>query len=206
MVVCHWQMDNQNWSLDHWVVWYDIRLSCSRMLCTSTEIMVADHLSKNWLIWVQTSLWWFRNAVSEVWYFLSESVRLVGVAKLCMRGPPTADMQDVSHNNRERESLLVHYLLCSNRSVLGFCAKTLQLWTFSLLTRSSLTNDQWVLANDQWVLKHAQYVNAKGVLIIPAWESPDFWPVIVHLTVQSIKSNVLNGKSDFDFAAFLFRF
>ena len=66
-----------------------------------------------------------------------------------MRGPPTADMQGVSRNNREKESTLVCSLLCSNHSVLGFCAKTLQLWTLSLLTRSSLTNDQWVLANDQ---------------------------------------------------------
>ena len=29
------------------------------------------------------------------------------------------------------------------------------------------------------VLKHAQFVKAKGVLIVPAWESADFWPVIV---------------------------
>ena len=31
------------------------------------------------------------------------------------------------------------------------------------------------------VLKHAQYVKAKGVLIVPAWESAHFWPVIIHL-------------------------
>ena len=53
-----------------------------------------------------------------------------------------ADIQGISHNNRERESTLVCSLLCANHSVLGFCAKTLQLWTFSLLTRSSLTSGQ----------------------------------------------------------------
>ena len=31
------------------------------------------------------------------------------------------------------------------------------------------------------VLKHAQYVKAEGVLIVPVWESADFWPVIVRL-------------------------
>ena len=31
------------------------------------------------------------------------------------------------------------------------------------------------------VLKHAQFVKAKGVLIVPAWESADFWPVIDRL-------------------------
>ena len=69
------------------------------------------------------------------------------------------------------------------------------------------------------VLKHAQYVKAKGVLIVPVWESADFWPVIAHLvraeqlielsrfhpflvTVQWIESNVFKGKSDFDCVAF----
>ena len=73
------------------------------------------------------------------------------------------------------------------------------------------------------VLKHAQYVKAKGVLIIPAWESADFWPVIICLVrteqliklsrfhpylvaAQWIESNVFKGKSDFDFVAFQFRF
>ena len=73
------------------------------------------------------------------------------------------------------------------------------------------------------VLKHAQYVKAKGALIVPVWESADFWPVIVCLVrteqlielsrfrpyivaAQLIESNVSKGKSDFDFVAFLFRF
>ena len=60
------------------------------------------------------------------------------------------------------------------------------------------------------------------MLIVPVWESADFWPVIVCLVraeqlielsqfrpyilaVQWIKSNVFRGKSDFDFVAFGFR-
>ena len=57
-----------------------------------------------------------------------------------------------------------------------------------------MANDQWVLANDQWVLKHAQYVKAKVVLIIPAWELADFWPVIIRLAVHWIESNVLRAS------------
>ena len=73
------------------------------------------------------------------------------------------------------------------------------------------------------VLKHVQYIKAKGVLIVPVWESADFWPVIVRLVraeqlielsrfrpylvaAQWIESNVFKGKSSFDFVAFRFRF
>ena len=73
------------------------------------------------------------------------------------------------------------------------------------------------------VLKHAQFVKAKGVLIIPVWESADFWPVIICLVrneqlielsrfrptlvaAQWLESNMFRGKSSFDFAAFRFRF
>ena len=73
------------------------------------------------------------------------------------------------------------------------------------------------------VLKHAQFVKAKCVLIIPVWESADFWPAIICLvrteqlielsqfrpflvTVQWIECAVFKGKSDFDFVAFRFRF
>ena len=73
------------------------------------------------------------------------------------------------------------------------------------------------------VLKHAQYVKAKGVLIVPVWESSDFWPVIVCLVrneqlielsrfhptllaAQWIESNTFRGKSSFDFMALRFRF
>ena len=53
-----------------------------------------------------------------------------------------------------------------------------------------MTNGCWLMTNDQWVLKHAQYVKVKGVLINTAWESADCWPVIAHLTVQWVESNV----------------
>ena len=73
------------------------------------------------------------------------------------------------------------------------------------------------------VLKHAQYVKAKGVLIVPVWESADFWPVIVclvkneqlielsrfqpHLVAaQWIDSDTFRGKSSFDFVALRFSF
>ena len=73
------------------------------------------------------------------------------------------------------------------------------------------------------VLKHVQYIKAKGVLIIPIWESADFWPVIICLVrnkqlielsrfrpyilaMQWIESNVFKSKSDIDFVAFRFRF
>ena len=69
------------------------------------------------------------------------------------------------------------------------------------------------------VLKHAQSIKAKGVLIIPVWESSDFWPVIICLVgtsqliklsrfhpfmvaAQWVESSVFRGKSEFDFAAF----
>ena len=72
------------------------------------------------------------------------------------------------------------------------------------------------------VLKHVQYVRAKGVLIVPLWESADFLHVIFCLVrteqlielsrfrpyivaAQWIESNVFKGKSDFDFVAFQFR-
>ena len=73
------------------------------------------------------------------------------------------------------------------------------------------------------VLKHVQYVEVKGVLIVPAWESADFWPVIIRLVrteqlielvwfrpflvaAQWIESDVFRGKSCFDFVVFCFRF
>ena len=74
-----------------------------------------------------------------------------------------------------------------------------------------------------WVLKHAQYVKAKGVLIVPVWESADFWPVIICLVkneqlielskfrptlmaAQWIEFDTFRGKSSFDFLALRFRF
>ena len=68
-----------------------------------------------------------------------------------------------------------------------------------------------------------QFVEAKGVLIIPVWESADFWPVIVRLVwneqllelsrfrptlvaAQWIESEMFRGKSSFDSVAFRFRF
>ena len=73
------------------------------------------------------------------------------------------------------------------------------------------------------VLKQAQSTEAKGVLIVPVWESADYWPVIVHLVwngklieltrfrpfllaAQWVKSEMFRGKSKFDFAAYRFRF
>ena len=63
----------------------------------------------------------------------------------------------------------------------------------------------------------------KGVLIVPAWESADFWPVIVRLVqneqlielsrfrptlvaAQWIESEMFRGKSTFNFVAYRFRF
>ena len=63
------------------------------------------------------------------------------------------------------------------------------------------------------VLKHVQYVKSKGVLIIPVWESADFWPEqLIELSrfrpflvaAQWIESNIFKGKSHFDFVAFRF--
>ena len=72
------------------------------------------------------------------------------------------------------------------------------------------------------VLKQAQSTEAKSVLIVPVWESADYWPVIIHLVqtgklieltrfqpfllaTQWVKSEMFRLKSKFNFAAYRFR-
>ena len=183
---CH-AVTVQVWDLAHE---YDIRLSCIWMPHTSTEIMVADDLSKNF-------------DSSE--YKLSPQ----DFAMLCQRfGPFCLDLYASPFSHLFKP-------FCSR----FLCKDTAAVDAFTV-DWSSLTNGFFHphVGLITRVLKHAQYVKAKGVLIIPVWESADFWPVIVHLVraeqlielsqfcpylvaAQWIESNVFKGKSDFDFVA-----
>ena len=180
------------WNLAHA---YDIRLSCAWMLHTSTEIMVADDLSKNF-------------DTSE--YKLSlEDFRMLhqnfGLFCLDLFASP------FSHLFKP---------FCSR----FLCKDTAALDAFTI-DWSSLTNGFFhpPVGLVTRVLKHVQYVKAKGVLIVPVWESADFWPVIVRLVkneqlielsrfqpyleaAQWIESQTFKGRSSFDIVAFRFRF
>ena len=180
------------WGLVHS---FGIALSCIWMPRTSTEIMVADDLSKNF-------------DSSE--YKLSRD----DFSVLCQKfGPFCLD------------------LFASPTSFLfkPFCSRFL---CKDAVAVDAFTIDWGSLTNGFFhppvevvtrVLKHAQFVKAKGVLIVPVWESADFWPVIVRLVrneqlielsrfrptliaAQWLESNMFRGKSSFDFAAFQFRF
>ena len=156
------------WDLAHA---YDIRLSCTWMSHTSTEIMVADDLSK---------------------FFDSSEYKL-------------------SPNDFEK----LHKIFGP------FCLDLFKPFCSRLLCKDMAAVDAFTVDWSSFtngffhppvglvtrVLKHAQYVKAKGVLIIPVWESVDCWPVIIRLVAaQWIESETFIGKSDFDFVAFQFRF
>ena len=174
---------------------YDIRLSCAWMPHTSTEIMVADDLSKNF-------------DSSE--YKLSQG----DFQMLCQSlGPFCLDLfaSPFSHLFKP---------FCSR----FMCKDTAAVDVFTV--------DWSKLANGFFhppvglvirVLKHAQFVKAKGVLIVPVWESADFWPVIVCLVgasqllelrrfcprleaAQWVESGVFKGRTKLICVAFKFRF
>ena len=171
---------------------HNIRLSCVWMPHTSTEIMVADDLSTNF----DTSEYKLsRNDFG----MLSQSF-----------GPFCLD------------------LFASPFSYLfkPFCSRFL---CKDAVAVDAFTIDWGSLTNSLFhppvglvtrVLKHAKYVKAKGVLIVPVWESADFWPVIVRLVrneqlielsrfrptllaAQWIETDTFRG---FDFMALCFRF
>ena len=174
---------------------HDIKLSCAWMPRTSTEIMVTDDLSKNF-------------DSSE--YKLSQS----DFQMLCQSfGPFCLDLfaSPFSH---------VFKPFCSRY----VCKDAVSVDAFTV-DWSKLVNGFFhpPVGLVTRVLKHAQFVKAKGVLIVPVWESADFWPVIVRLvgtsqllqlrrfrpvllTAQWVESEVFKGRTKFDFVAFRFRF
>ena len=180
------------WDLAHA---FGITLSCVWMPRTSTEIMVADDLSKNF---DSSEYRLSRNDFG----MLSQSF---GPFCLDLFASPTT---------------FLFKPFCSR----FLCKDSVAVDAFTI---------DWGDLNNGFfhppvglvtrVLKHAQFVKAKGVLIVPVWESADFWPVIVRLVrneqlielsrfrptlmaAQWLESDMFRGKSSFDFAAFRFRF
>ena len=180
------------WDLVHS---FGITLSCIWMPRTSTEIMVADDLSKNF-------------DSSE--YKLSRG----DFSVLCQKfGPFCLDLF-------ASPTTFLFKPFCSR----FLCKDSVAVDAFTV-DWGSLTNGFFhpPVGAVTRVLKHAQFVKAKGVLIVPVWESADFWPVIVRLVrneqlielsrfrptlvaAQWLESDMFRGKSSFDFAAFRFRF